>query len=121
MPSQKKVARALKGRIRDLPIRQQDDEHDDILDSQTRTKEWLTVTDKICKQWFDPLFPLPLPPVVLRGRTRTQGTLLAGIADDQDLLLEIALNRRVVCFAQLQISRTVTDLFTGYDFEEEWP
>jgi hypothetical protein len=28
MPSQKKVARALKGRIRDPPIRQQDDEHE---------------------------------------------------------------------------------------------
>ncbi|KIM78845.1 hypothetical protein PILCRDRAFT_10786, partial [Piloderma croceum F 1598] len=121
MPSQKKVARALKGRMRDPPIRQQDDEHEDIPDPQTRTKEWLTITDKICKQWFDPLIPLPLSPVVFRGRTRTQGTLLACVADDQDLLHEVALNRHVICFAQLQISRTVTTLFTEYDFEEEWP
>jgi hypothetical protein len=43
------------------------------------------------------------------------------VADDPDLPHEVALNRRVVCFAQLQISRTVTILFTDYHFEEEWP
>jgi hypothetical protein len=130
MPSQKKLIRALKGRMRDPPIRQRDDEHEDIPDSQTRTKEWLTVTDKICKRWFDPSLPLPLPPVMFRGLTAqvTPDTLLACVADDQDLLHEIqdlldevALNRRVICFTQLQISRTVTNLFTGYDFEEQWP
>ena len=121
MPSKKKVARALKGRMRDPPIRQQDDEHEDIPDSQTRTKEWLTVTDRICKRWYDPLLPLPPPPTMFRGRTRTQGTLVACAADDQDLLHEAALNRRVICFAQSHISGTITMLFTEYNFEEEWP
>jgi hypothetical protein len=129
MPSKKKVARALKGRMLDLPIQQQpDDEHGVIPDSQTRTKEWLTVTDKICKQWFNPLFPPPLPPVMFQLRTLRQRASLAGVADDQEdvaddqnLLHEVALNRRVVCFSQTHISRTITTLFTEYDFEEEWP
>lgn len=129
MPSKKKVTRALKG-LRDPPIRQKDDGHEDIPDSQTRTQEWLTVTDKICKRWFDPSSPLSRPPVMFRGRTAhvTTGTLLSCIADDQgllheiqDLLHEVGLNRRVTCSAQLQVSRTITTLFTEYDFEEEWP
>ena len=120
MPSQKKVFRALKGRLGDLPIRQQ--LLQDIPDSQTRTKEWLIhiVTDKICKQWYDPLLPLPLPPVKFRGRTRARGTSLAYIADDQDLY-EVALNRRIICSGQLQASQNITMLFTDYNYEEEWP
>jgi hypothetical protein len=121
MPSKKKVARALKGRMLDLPIQQQpDDEYGVIPDSQTRTKEWLTVTDKICKRLFNPLFRLPPPPVMLQLRTLNS---LAGIVDpdDENMLHEIALNRRVVCFSQTHISRTITTLFTEYDFEEEWP
>ena len=40
---------------------------------------------------FDPLLPLPLPPTMFRGGTHMQGTLLACVADDQDLLHEAAL------------------------------
>lgn len=86
----------------------------DLPDAQTDTKKWLAVTDELCKRRFDPSQPLPYDHH--RGQTDAQfaGTM------NEDVLQEIIGARRLTCSAQLQLSGTITRMFTELDFEEKW-
>jgi hypothetical protein len=88
--------------------------HPEIPDPQSDTNNWLTVTDNLCKIRFDP--SQPLPPDYHRAMTES------AFADstNQNVLQEIVGARRLACTAHLQLSRTVTILFTEGDFENKW-
>lgn len=86
----------------------------DLPDSQTETKKWLTITDKICKDRFDPSKPLPND-----YHRRQPESAFAGTMND-DVLQEIVGARRLACIQHLQISENATRLFTENEFEEKW-
>jgi hypothetical protein len=82
--------------------------------SQTETKKWLAATDKLCKCRFDPSQPLPFD----NHRGQIDSEFAASM--NEDVLQEIVGARRLTCASQLQLSRTVTRMFTEMDFEAKW-
>ncbi|KZP32375.1 hypothetical protein FIBSPDRAFT_695448, partial [Athelia psychrophila] len=87
----------------------------DLPDVRTHTKQWIAETDKICKDRFNPLKPLPFD----HDRGQTEDYFLGNL--NENVVQEIVQTRRFACSTRHRLSENATRLFSKHDFDEAWP
>ncbi|KAF7980544.1 hypothetical protein HWV62_37687 [Athelia sp. TMB] len=80
----------------------------------THTKEWISETDKICKDRFDLSKPLPYD----MEREQEEDYFIP--LTNENVLQEMVAFRRFACTSHHKLSRNVTMLLADYDFETKW-
>ena len=86
----------------------------DIPSSQSHTREWIAITDKIAADRANPAKPLPYDP------HRDKPNSYFKTMMNENVLLELQGFRRMLCSSQQNLSNLFTNILVSGNFEDRW-